>query len=185
MKKMIWCLATLGAVAFATPASASSLFSGPYAPANWTTTLTNSDGSVNTAGAPGSITVLGTDNGSFAGGNTLYTTTAAATGTVGFDWSYTTTDGPFWDPAGFYLNGVFTPLTNPFGFQNQGGSFAFAVNEGDTFGFYASSLDNIFGRGNLTISNFDAPTPEPATLAVFGMMAAGAGAYVRRRKVRA
>jgi hypothetical protein len=40
-----------------------------------------------------------------------------------------------------------------------------------------------YGIDDLT---FNAPAvPEPATMAVFGLMAAGAGAYVRRRKVQA
>ncbi len=188
MKKLLWCLAILGVVAVGSPASAASMFSGPYAPANWT--LTNSpgtiDGSVNTGGAPGSITLTGGNNG--IGGFTEYTTTAAASGMVSFNWLFDGEPvggitGPQFDPSGYVLNGVFTQFTDNNGPEVQNGFISFNVNAGDTFGFRVNTIDGIFGPGILTISNFDAPTPEPATMAVFGLMAAGA--YVRRRKMKA
>jgi hypothetical protein len=176
----------MSAVATADPIG----FSGPYAPGNWTLTLTNSNGTVNTAGAPNSITITSSDGiGNFNAGNTDYTITAPASGQVSFSWNYTTVDPPaVFDPFGYLLNGQFIELTDE-DIGNQSGVASFFVNAGDIFGFRANSFDNFFGRSTTTISNFNAPqiteVPEPATLAVFGLLAAGGGLFARRRKASA
>jgi hypothetical protein len=139
----------------ANPAQALTLFDGYYAPANWTQTI-QPDGSINTGGAPASITLTGADNG---GGNknTDFTIAAPSGGTVSFNWSFLTADGPFYDPFGYLLNGAFTQLTDNDGAQNQTGSASFNVLAGDVFGFRQNSDDSIFGRASTTITLFNGP----------------------------
>lgn len=60
-------LGLAGAATLSTPVKALQLqqgFAGNYAPANWTFTANGGDGSVDTSGAPASITLTGNDNGS-------------------------------------------------------------------------------------------------------------------------
>jgi hypothetical protein len=165
-------------LAAASGASAATVFGfqTPYAPINWTFTNSNADGSVNTSGAPASISLTGGDNGSNSSGTTNYTTTAAAAGTVTFDWNYSTADGPFFDPFGYLLNGSFTQVTNNGGGVFQNGTSTFNVLAGDSFGFRIFTRDNFLGPGSVTISNFSAPIPEPSTvlsLLVLGGLGAG------------
>jgi hypothetical protein len=165
-------------LAAASSASAATVFGfqDAYAPINWTFANSNADGFVDTTGAPASISLTGGDNFSFDFGTTDYTTTAAAAGTVTFDWNYSTTDGPFWDPFGYLLNGSFTKVTNDGGGFVQNGTSTFNVLAGDSFGFRIFTRDNIAGRGSVTISNFSAPIPEPSTvlsLLVLGGLGAG------------
>ncbi len=174
-------------LAAASGASAATVFGfqDAYDPINWTFTNSNADGSVNTGGAPASISLTGGDNGSGFSGTTNYTTTAAAAGTVTFDWNYSTNDGPFFDPFGYLLNGSFTQVTNDGGGVVQNGTSTFNVLAGDSFGFRIFTIDNTSGRGSVTISNFSAPgpmappptsVPEPSTvlsLLVLGGLGAG------------
>ena len=166
-------------LAAASSASAATVFGlqGAYDPSNWTFANSNADGFVDTTGAPASISLTGGDNnGSGSFGTTDYTTTAAAAGTVTFDWNYSTTDGPVWDPFGYLLNGSFTRVTNNVGGVVQNGTSTFNVLAGDSFGFRIATTDNCCGRGSVTISNFSAPIPEPSTvlsLLVLGGLGAG------------
>jgi hypothetical protein len=175
-------------LAAASGASAATVFGfqTPYAPINWTFTNSNADGSVNTGGAPASISLTGGDNGSGSSGTTDYTTTAAAAGTVTFDWNYSTPDDDVaFDPFGYLLNGSFIKVTNDGGNVVQNGTSTFNVLAGDSFGFRIFTNDNTSGRGSVTISNFSAPglmappptsVPEPSTvlsLLVLGGLGAG------------
>lgn len=166
-------------LAAASGASAGTVFGfqDAYDPINWTFTNSNADGFVNTGGAPASISLTGGDNGSGDFGTTDYTTTAAAAGTVTFDWNYSTADvSAFWDPFGYLLNGSFTQVTNDGGGVVQNGTSTFNVLAGDSFGFRIFTRDNSVGPGSVTISNFSAPIPEPSTvlsLLVLGGLGAG------------
>jgi hypothetical protein len=165
-------------LAAASSASAATVFGlqGAYDPSNWTFANSNADGFVDTTGAPASISLTGGDNGSGSFGTTDYTTTAAAAGTVTFDWNYSTPDAPFWDPFGYLLNGSFTQVTDNWGGVVQNGTSTFNVLAGDSFGFRIFTVDNIVGRGSVTISNFSAPIPEPSavlSLLVLGGLGAG------------
>ena len=166
-------------LAAASSASAATVFGfqGPYAPINWTFTNSNADGSVNTSGAPASISLTGGNNGSGSSGTTSYTTTAAAAGTVTFNWNYSTDDAvTSFDPFGYLLNGSFTQVTNDGGGVVQNGTSTFNVLAGDSFGFRIFTRDNIARRASVTISNFSAPIPEPSTvlsLLVLGGLGAG------------
>jgi hypothetical protein len=178
---------TIGLVGAATviganPAQAAG-FSGSYAPSNWTFTNSNADGFVDTSNAPESITLTGGDNRSGRFGQTAYTT-AAVNSLVSFNWNYSTVDGPFWDPFGFLLNGIFTQLTNPNGSNSQSGTYSTLVKAGDIFGFAVNTRDNIVGPASVTISNFEATqVPEPASvLGLLAFGALGAGAKLKRNK---
>ncbi|TRU81693.1 MAG: PEP-CTERM sorting domain-containing protein [Microcystis novacekii Mn_MB_F_20050700_S1] len=162
-------------LAAASSASAATVFGfqSPYAPINWTLTNSNADGFVDTTGAPASISLTGGDNGSGDFGTTDYTTTAAAAGTVTFDWNYSSNDSPGFDGFGYLLNGSFSFLANSSG---QSGTSTFNVLAGDSFGFRIFTGDNTFGRGSVTISNFSAPIPEPSavlSLLVLGGLGTG------------
>ncbi len=164
-------------LAAASGASAATVFGfqTPYAPINWTFTNSNADGFVNTGGAPASISLTGGRNSSFNSGTTSYTTTAAAAGTVTFNWNYATGDSltavscsnlpnNFCDPFIVLVNGVGTIPLNPSGGTTQSGTSTFNVLAGDSFGFRISTNDNLGGRGSVTISSFSAPAPVPASV---------------------
>ena len=163
-------------LAAASGASAATVFGfqTPYAPINWTFTNSNADGSVNTGGAPASISLTGGNNGSFNSGTTNYTTTAAAAGTVTFDWNYSTADvSAFWDPFGYLLNGSFIQVTDDGGGVVQNGTSTFNVLAGDSFGFRIFTRDNFGGRASVTISNFSAPAPVPEPSTVLSLLVLG------------
>jgi hypothetical protein len=145
-------------------------FTGPYDPSLWS--LSNPvGGSVDSSGAPASVTITGGNGGS--AGTTSWTIGAPAGGTVSFDWSYVSydVDGPFFDPAGYLVNGSPTQLSNNGGSASQSGSTSFSVAPGDIFGFYVYTTDGVLGPGALTPSNFSAPDslPEPATWLLVGI----------------
>jgi hypothetical protein len=77
-----------------------------------------------------------------------------ATGTVSFDWDYSTTDSdPDDDLFGYYLNGTFNRLTSSSG-TTQSGTVNVSVQEGDHFCFSQESTDGQNGAATTTISNF-------------------------------
>ena len=161
-------------------------FEGPYAPANWTLATNGGNGSVDTAGAPASITLFGSDTGSFNPISTDFTTLAAGDGLVSFSWNYVTFDGegPSYDRFGYLLGGSFTQLSDNSGASSQSGSASFSVFAGQTFGFRIFSTDDAYGRAQSTILSFEAPgaaIPEPGTWAAAALLVAG-GALVRRRR---
>ncbi len=144
-------------------------FQGTYDPSNWTLNNFQADGSVDTNNAPTSISLTGGDTGLFEIGSTSYTTTAASSGLVKFDWNYSNFDVlAFTDPFGFLLNGAFTQLTDDNGSLSQSGTYSTKVNQGDTFGFMIETQDNIGGAATVTVSNFVAPTPVPEPLTILG-----------------
>ena len=167
------------------PASASLFnFTGPFAPANWTTTITGTvdgggaeNGNVNTSGAPPSITINGGDDPSFAtgcpGGVTgvagpcdIAFTIAHSPIVYTFTWSYTTNDiTPQYDQFGVVVDGVMTELVANAGPLTQSGTFSVKANS--TFGWYINCTDCVGGNASATITNFG--VPEPATLALVGL----------------
>ena len=176
--------ATLGLAA--NPAQALTQFAGYYAPANWTQSI-QGDGSINTGGAPASISLSGADDGTIPNQNTDFTIAAPLAGTVSFDWAYSTNDfAPFFDPFGYLLNGAFTQLTSEFGALNQSGLASFSVLAGDVFGFRQNSFDSLNGRAVTTISTFNGPLAAPGTASVPGplpLLGVGA-AFGWSRKLR-
>lgn len=157
-----------------TTTAAQADFTGPYDPANWTTTTVNGnpDQSVSNDGSVAIIT--GTDAGS--GDAISYSVTVAANGPFEFDWSYTNLGGDYgsFDYAGFVVDGDFVLLADnddALGGPATGSS-SLKLSAGQSFSFAVASLDGTLGAGELTISNFNAASaiPEPSSL---GLLAAG------------
>ena len=179
--------ATLGLAA--SPAQALTQFAGDYAPANWTQSI-GGDGSIDTSGAPTSIILRGSDDGSGNDVNTDFTIAAPTAGTVSFDWNFSTADdeGAEYDPFGYLLNGAFTQLTSDSGSSTQSGSASFSVLTGQVFGFRQNSFDSAYGRASTTISNFNGPTAAapasvPGPLPILGVGAAFAYSRRLRRRI--
>ena len=180
----LFSFAALAALLIVAPTAAYADFSGAYAPGNWTISTGTGDGSVDTSGAPASVRLIGADNGE-DGSNTDFTIAAAGTGLWSFNfvWDNQDSDNVF-DSGGFLLNGVFTAYG---GADTSGSQTPIAVAAGDIIGYRVNCSDCIFGRGVLTISNFSAPTaqaavPEPGTLLLVAVGAAGSLALARRRR---
>lgn len=141
-------------------------FSASYAPGKWRTDLSvNSNGSVNTADAPNSIIITGSNDLGGASSpepvNTDYTIKAIASGPWTFNWSYHTNDSynsPAYDPAGVLINGVFTQLTvDDDGLIDQSGTYTVNITSGTIIGFRISATDNIFGDATFAITSFSPP----------------------------
>lgn len=92
---------------------------------------------------------------------------------------------PLYDPAGYWHSGPFQ-LTDEGGGSVQSGDVSIAVAKGDTIGFWVRTKDNLFGNASLTISNFSAPVPEPASLALMalGLVVVASAAAERHRRER-
>jgi hypothetical protein len=161
-------------------------FSGSYAPSQWTTTLTTgfvNTASVNSASAPASITITGSND---PGDPFLatpvdidYTITAAASGVWSFNWSYQTNDmdnDPKWDLAGVLVNGAFTQLSaNTLNNISQSGTYSSSVTAGTTIGFRVRAVDNSYGNASFTITSFSAPASVlPVKLSAFTAKPRGA-----------
>ena len=112
---------------------------------------------------------------------TTITDTALADGPQTFSYFYFTTDeSPFFDPAGYFINGQQFQLSHDCGCSPfEYDTITLDLHAGDTFGFYINSIDNIGGPALLFVApgevgpDFDLPPfPEPASWA---MMVGGFG----------
>lgn len=164
-------------------------FSGYYAVGNWAPSCSplgcaDDNGSVSLAGAPASITLIGSNTESGNPTQRNFTILAQAAGTVGFHWDYVTHDSsgdPLFDPAGYWNGGQFQLTVNG-GSPTQSGDMSFAVTAGQMIGFHIGTTDNRFGNATMTISNFTAPVPEPGTAAMMELGLAGIAGFVARRR---
>ncbi|WP_432671339.1 hypothetical protein [Flavobacterium sp. SM2513] len=131
-------------------------FTGAFAPENWTTTNTDTNGNVNTANAPASIIITSGNNGSSFPGTTDYSIVVPASGTLSFNWNYTTNDGPEWDYPQIVYNSVISYFTdfNESGADTQSGFETIEVVAGETFVLRMYTQDNSGPSGIVTISNF-------------------------------
>jgi hypothetical protein len=174
----------------ANPAQALTLFTGVYAPPNWTQGV-QPDGSINAFTAPTSISLTSADDGGTEPGvnkNTDFTIVAPFAGTASFSWAYATADeSPSLDPFGYLLNGNFMQLSLNDGPNSQSGSTSFSVIVGDIFGFRQNSFDSLSGRATTTITNFNGPVPSgsasvPGPLPLLGLSVAfGYSSRLRKR----
>ncbi len=153
-------------------------FAGTYAPSLWTTTLTNSNGTV-TATPPNQISMT-SSNGLSGAGTTGYTITIPCSGVVTFNWSYSTVDGPQYDYPKYSINGGTGIVFPGFIAQNgasktQSGTFNLMVTAGQTFSFQAYSADNIGGACTIVITGFKAPYQSVSGQSVVWYNAPGGG----------
>ena len=189
--KMAFLVSLIVVLLFSANASAVPIgFSGEFAPSEWETILNNSDGFVDTSGAPDSISIVSGNNGSYSEGYTDFAIIFPYEAIVSFDWDYTTNDqdGPLWDPFGFFLEDNLTQLTDDNGGASQLGSVTVKVSAQQVFGFQARTIDNLYGAAKTIISNFDvtdianAPIPEPGTMILLSAGLIGAAGLMRRGK---
>ena len=132
-------------------------FDGYFAPANWTYSVQNSNGVVNTAAAPASITITSGDGG-VGSGNTNYSIPIQCNGTINFTWSYSTVDGAPYDYPRYSLNNgvsyVNFPGYNTSGGTAQNGTASIPVIAGQIFVLNMYTTDNGYGPATVVVSNF-------------------------------
>jgi hypothetical protein len=169
----------VAAAAFAPRAEAA--FIGPYAFGNFSLTNINADGFAALNG-DGSLVITGGNDGSVTPGLTNFSLIAPASGTVSFDYAYSSLDLPGYDFSGYFVDS-FTWLADSDG---DFGNASFSVTAGQQFGFRVSTLDNTGEPGILTISNFNGPAviegnvPEPSSF-IFAALGLASLAAMRRR----
>jgi hypothetical protein len=155
------CLGETTTVTYTAPTCEDNMgFQNTYAPANWSLSLTNSDGTVNTSLAPASISMVSSNNGISGGGSTNYTITVPCSGNITFNWSYSTSDGALYDYPVYTINGGLNNLFPGYstaGANNQSGTASIAVNAGDVLTLNAYSADGGFGPCTVVINNFNGP----------------------------
>lgn len=146
-------------------------FQDYYSPANWSISHSpvTDFGSVNTSGAPNSISVTSSDGGNYGAHSVFFTILVPVSGNITFNWNYTTTDvdGPSFDLPQYAINGaIIGNMTgfNPSGANSQSGSATIAVTAGQTFSFVMTAMDDILGAATTIFSNFTAPTPVNTTI---------------------
>lgn len=154
-------------------------FTGPYAPDQWTFSHGYGNGSIDLAGVPSTIVMVGSYNGIPA--NTDWLSTAAEDGHIMIDWSYASSDDAGMDSFGYLLNGVFTKLAD----QDAARFTQFDVMGGDRFGFRLATLDAQNAPGVMRINFFSGPgDPEPTAVPTpLSWLALGAG-YGWSRRLR-
>ena len=144
-----FCLALILGLGCAQQASAGIIEDYPFS--DFTLINTNADG-LGLAGVS-SLVLIGPNNGSGLPGTTDLITSAKATGTISFNYSYSTLDvwapgdfGAPFDFAGYLIGATFYQLADNDG---QSGTASFAVTAGQTFGFRVASADNTYEPGIL------------------------------------
>jgi hypothetical protein len=165
---------------------------GDYAPSNFQLVNTGADGFSVFASGGMALVLTGGNTGSGLAGTTDLTTVAAGTGTVSFQYSYSSLDFPGADSAGYLLNGTYFQLASIDGICGTAlcpGTAQFAVSAGARFGWRIETADNIGEPGILTVTQFNAPSatqnvPEPSSMPILLSLAVAAMADKFRRRCR-
>ncbi|MFN5513448.1 MAG: hypothetical protein ACK5CA_01490 [Cyanobacteriota bacterium] len=187
----------IGSLTF-TALPASAIFTGPYAPANWNTTVT-SGGAVGTAefgetNEPND-TLTFTFNSGPAGSYIERTITISSTqaDAITFSWLFESAGLVGAQSAGYVVNSTYTPLVIASGAVDSEGNpipipsvapFTLTVNTGQTFGFRFSAVQDSSSEGYFDITNFSAqpvPLETDAIPVVAGALFFGAGVWVKRK----
>ncbi len=139
-------------------------FTGFYGSPNWDVISDDSNATVNIG--PEQMVLVGADD----DGNPITRATIALgeTGTVSFDWSYTTTDYDASYDIAYYINGVEVLLSDINGAPEQSGTISFEANSGDLIGFEIDASDSCCGFATLIINNFTTPGGECSSSACAG-----------------
>ena len=178
LRKSLLCVMAIAVSACAGPIS----FSGQFDPSLATVQTNGGNGWFDASGAPASVTLWGSDSDQGTQIITLVTwNITTPESNLWFFWHYKTWDvvGPFYDRAGYYLNGSYVQLTNDSGPNSQHGLVIIpSLSPGDVFGFYVDSIDDLFGAAQISISA--SAIPEPAT---WTLLALGSVALLVRRKL--
>jgi hypothetical protein len=157
-------------------------FIGYYAPANFA--LANMGGFLpnGSASSPDSMTLIltGTNDGSGLPGTTDLTIAAEGAGLLQFSYVFTTLDDPGFEYSGYLIAGAFFPLADTGG---ESGSVVVPVSSGEIIGFSVGSVDDTGGAGVLTVTDFDAPVPEPGTMLLL-LAGAAAAIILKSRRIR-
>jgi hypothetical protein len=152
-------------------------FQQGYAPASWTLSQDNSNGSVITTGAPANIQLKSGNNLSGNPGSTNYQITVGCSGTISFNWSYSTSDFAYNDYPKYKLNGgtaAIFPGYQIAGNSSQTGTFSLAVNAGDIFQLQAFTEDNDPIQATITLTSFSGPAaPLSATATLWSAVTGG------------
>jgi hypothetical protein len=116
---------------------------------------------VDVTGAPKSISISSPNDGSGDPGQSGFEITLPTQSyALSFAWNYATTDAnPSFDPFGYSVNGIFTPISDVFGANTQAGFTKLVLSPGDLFAFTALS-DNTGGSATTVISAFGAGLPD-------------------------
>lgn len=151
----------VGVSLLASPLAASGDFSGPYAPESWMFTP-GPFGSLSSHTAS-ELMFMGGDSGFI--GDTDVTVTVLADGVWSFHWDWVLYNGATeaFDMSYYLLNGIETQLAEDF---SRNGDVTVTVRAGDVIGYRVTTLDGVFGPGTLTITDFIAPVPGPASVAL-------------------
>jgi len=146
-------------------------FTDYYAPGNWTVSHSpvTDIGSVNTSGAPNSISVTSSDGGNYGAHSVFFSIVVPASGNVSFNWNYTTTDvdGAAFDLPQYAIDGTIIGNVsgfNPNGANSQSGTATISLTAGQTFSFVMTAMDDILGAATTIFSNFIAPAPAGANI---------------------
>src|SRR5689334_3213381 len=185
MKTALLATSALALAALAAPAYAD--FSGPFAPANWTTTFTGSLTGASAGSATftsSQLTLVGGNAGAgCSGGNYGFVgpcevrSTIAVPGSFSFHWAYTTADdaGPAGDIFGLLVDGSRVQLSDPGGAVSQSGDRTFTASS--SFGWFLNCTDCTGGAATTIVSSFAAvqavPEPETAALMLAGLAVLG------------
>lgn len=129
-------------------------FTGAYNVPSWTVSHTAGDLGVVNSHTTTSLS-MSSSNGATGQTSIDLTHTILTTGTVSFNWNYSTVDGANWDFPQVYLNGVRTTVNgySTAGAATQSGTAVVSVNAGDVFGFTMTSVDNTGGAATTTFTN--------------------------------